>query len=79
VAVAAHYRVIAELAEEGPLPEPLLEEAGNDLDPFDLICHVKASWQYLGAKPMKPPCKNRLLLPWIHRKPAWMLVCVLRL
>ena len=32
--------VIAELADEGLLLEPLLEEVGKDLDPFDLICHV---------------------------------------
>ena len=32
--------VIAELAEEGLLLDPLLEEVGKDLDPFDLICHI---------------------------------------
>ena len=32
--------VIEELAEEGLLLEPLLEEVGKDLDPFDLICHI---------------------------------------
>jgi type I restriction enzyme R subunit len=32
--------VIAELASEGLLLEPLLEEIGKDLDPFDLICHI---------------------------------------
>ena len=32
--------IIAELAEEGLLLEPLLEEVGKDLDPFDLICHI---------------------------------------
>lgn len=32
--------VIAELAEEGLLLEPLQEEVGKDLDPFDLICHI---------------------------------------
>ncbi len=32
--------VIEELAQEGLLLEPLLEEAGKDLDPFDLICHI---------------------------------------
>jgi type I restriction enzyme R subunit len=32
--------VIAELASEGLLLEPLLEEVGKDLDPFDLICHI---------------------------------------
>ena len=32
--------VIAELAEEGLILEPLLEEVGKDLDPFDLICHI---------------------------------------
>jgi type I restriction enzyme R subunit len=32
--------VIAELACEGLLLEPLLEEVGKDLDPFDLICHI---------------------------------------
>lgn len=32
--------VIDELADEGLLLEPLAEEVGRDLDPFDLICHV---------------------------------------
>lgn len=32
--------VIQELAEEGLLLEPLLEEVGLELDPFDLICHI---------------------------------------
>jgi type I restriction enzyme R subunit len=32
--------VIAELAEEGLLIEPLREDVGTDLDPFDLICHI---------------------------------------
>jgi type I restriction enzyme R subunit len=32
--------VIEELAGEGLLLEPLAEEVGKDLDPFDLICHV---------------------------------------
>lgn len=32
--------VIEELAEEGLLLEPLMEEIGKDLDPFDLICHI---------------------------------------
>lgn len=32
--------IIAELAAEGLLLEPLLDEVGKDLDPFDLICHI---------------------------------------
>ncbi|WP_295446463.1 EcoAI/FtnUII family type I restriction enzme subunit R [uncultured Thiodictyon sp.] len=32
--------IIAELAEEGLLLAPLLDEVGKDLDPFDLICHI---------------------------------------
>lgn len=32
--------VIDELAEEGLLLDPLAEDVGKDLDPFDLICHV---------------------------------------
>ena len=32
--------IIAELADEGLLLDPLLEEVGKDLDPFDLICHI---------------------------------------
>jgi type I restriction enzyme R subunit len=32
--------IIDELAEEGLLLEPLLEEVGMELDPFDLICHI---------------------------------------
>ncbi|WP_447984957.1 EcoAI/FtnUII family type I restriction enzme subunit R [Nitrospira sp. Nam74] len=32
--------VIEELENEGLLLEPLADEVGKDLDPFDLICHV---------------------------------------
>ena len=32
--------VVDELAAEGLLLEPLLDELGKDLDPFDLICHI---------------------------------------
>ena len=32
--------VIDELSAEGLLLEPLMEEIGKDLDPFDLICHI---------------------------------------
>ena len=32
--------IIDELAAEGILLDPLAEEVGKDLDPFDLICHV---------------------------------------
>ena len=32
--------VMEELAEEGLPLEPLMEEVGKDLDPFDLICHI---------------------------------------
>jgi type I restriction enzyme, R subunit len=32
--------ILAELAEEGLLLEPLMQEVGKDLDPFDLICHI---------------------------------------
>jgi type I restriction enzyme, R subunit len=32
--------IMEELAEEGLLLGPLLEEVGKDLDPFDLICHI---------------------------------------
>ncbi|MCB1885605.1 MAG: hypothetical protein KDG89_16705 [Geminicoccaceae bacterium] len=32
--------IVEELAEEGLSLDPLAEEVGRDLDPFDLICHV---------------------------------------
>jgi type I restriction enzyme R subunit len=32
--------VIDELAEHGLLLDPLSQEVGTDLDPFDLICHI---------------------------------------
>jgi type I restriction enzyme R subunit len=32
--------VMEELAEEGLPLQPLMEEVGKDLDPFDLICHI---------------------------------------
>ena len=32
--------IIDELADEGLLLEPLMNEVGKELDPFDLICHI---------------------------------------
>ncbi|WP_295391071.1 EcoAI/FtnUII family type I restriction enzme subunit R [uncultured Thiodictyon sp.] len=32
--------IIAELAAEGLLLDPLMDEVGRELDPFDLICHI---------------------------------------
>ncbi len=32
--------IMEELAEEGLFLDPLMEEVGKDLDPFDLICHI---------------------------------------
>jgi len=32
--------IIDELADEGLLLAPLMEEVGKELDPFDLICHI---------------------------------------
>ena len=37
---ARKQAIIDELAEEGLLLDPLSDEVGKDLDPFDLICHV---------------------------------------
>ena len=34
------HAIIEELKQEGLLFEPLAEEVGENLDPFDLICHV---------------------------------------
>jgi type I restriction enzyme R subunit len=34
------HAIIEELENEGLLLEPLAEEVGKDLDPFDLVCHV---------------------------------------
>ena len=42
--------IIEELAEEGLFLEPLLEEVGKDLDPFDLICHIA-----FDQPPLDPP------------------------
>jgi type I restriction enzyme, R subunit len=39
-ATARKQAVLDELAAEGLLFEPLLDEVGKDLDPFDLICHI---------------------------------------
>jgi type I restriction enzyme R subunit len=39
-ATARKQAILEELANEGLLLEPLQEEVGKDLDPFDLICHV---------------------------------------
>jgi type I restriction enzyme R subunit len=39
-ATARKQAILEELANEGLLLEPLQEEVGKDMDPFDLICHV---------------------------------------
>ena len=56
--------VIAELAEEGLLLEPLQEEVGKDLDPFDLICHIAFD---------QPPLSRRERATRLARcnKPRW--------
>jgi type I restriction enzyme R subunit len=39
-AAARKEAIVDELAEAGLLLDPLREEVGKDLDPFDLICHI---------------------------------------
>jgi len=39
-AAARKQALLEELGNEGLLLDPLAEEVGKDLDPFDLICHV---------------------------------------
>jgi type I restriction enzyme R subunit len=39
-ATARKQAILEELKAEGLILEPLMEEVGKDLDPFDLICHV---------------------------------------
>lgn len=51
--------VIAELAEEGLLLEPLLDEVGKDLDPFDLICHIAFDQPPLSRRDRANQAKKR--------------------
>lgn len=51
--------IIEELAEEGVLLEPLAEEVGKDLDPFDLICHVAFD---------QPPLTRRERVEQVHKR-----------
>ena len=51
--------VIAELAEEGLLLEPLQDEVGKDLDPFDLICHIAFDQPPLSRRDRADQVKKR--------------------
>ncbi len=51
--------ILDELAAEGLLLEPLAEEVGKDLDPFDLICHVAFD---------QPPLTRRQRVEGVRRR-----------
>jgi len=51
--------ILSELADEGLLLEPLLEEVGIDLDPFDLICHIAFDQQPLTRRERANNVKKR--------------------
>ena len=51
--------VIDELAAEGLLLDPIAEEIGKDLDPFDLICHVAFDRKPLTRKERADKVKKR--------------------
>jgi type I restriction enzyme R subunit len=52
-------RVMEELAEEGLPLQPLLDETGIDLDPFDLICHIAFDQQTLTRRKRADPVRKR--------------------
>jgi type I restriction enzyme R subunit len=51
--------VIDELAEEGLLLDPIAEEVGKNLDPFDLICHIAFDRKPLTRKERADNVKKR--------------------
>ena len=51
--------IIEELESEGLLLEPLADEVGKDLDPFDLICHVAFD---------QPPLTRRERVEYVRKR-----------
>ena len=52
-------KLIAEMAEQGIFIEALRQEVGNDLDAFDLICHVAFDMPPLTRKERAENVKKR--------------------
>jgi type I restriction enzyme R subunit len=69
--LSARKPMIEELAEEGLLLEPLMEEIGKDLDPFDLICHIAFDQPPLTRRERANSVKKRdVFSPNTVRKPV---------
>jgi type I restriction enzyme, R subunit len=62
--------IIEELAEEGLLLDPLREEVGTDLDPFDLICHIAFDQPPLTRRNAPTTCAGVMSSVAMARRPA---------
>lgn len=66
--------ILEELGNEGLLLDPLADEVGKDLDPFDLICHVAFDQPPLTrrerAENVPRTSASATCLPNTARKPA---------
>ena len=69
--------IIEELAAEGLPLEPLAEEVGKDLDPFDLICHVAFDRPPLTRRERADNVRSATCSPNTARRPApcWRRCC----
>lgn len=61
--------IIDELASEGLPLEPLADEVGKDLDPFDLICHVAFDQPPLTRRERVENVRKRDVFTKYGRKP----------
>ena len=62
--------IIEELAAEGLPLDPLAEEVGKDLDPFDLICHVAFDRRRSPAASAPTTSRSATCSPSTARRPA---------
>ena len=62
--------IITELAAEGLFLDPLLEEIGKNLDPFDLICHIAFDQPPLTRRDRVANVRKRDVFTQYGRKPV---------
>ena len=62
--------IVEELEAEGLPLDPIAEELGKDLDPFDLICHVAFDRKPLTRRERAENVKKRDVFTKYGRRPA---------
>jgi len=70
--------ILDELSNEGLSLDPLAEEVGRDLDPFDLICYVAFDQPALTAASGQTTCASAMSSPNTAPRPALFWRCCYR-